>query len=269
MKDELFFNKFAAAGLTVALMFFGLPILVNTFYGGGGHHGPAAHEEEHDEANPLGLAYPIEFTLEGGGAAEVVEVDLGTMMAEASPAAGERAIAVCQACHSFEQGGANGTGPNLWGIVGADIASHAGYSYTGALSAMEGTWTYEKLDAFLENSQAYVPGTQMAQRIGKDDKRADILAYLSTLTSGEPMPFPEPAPAAEPAEEMAAADAEGEGADITVEDTASEGAMTESGAEALEQAGQVADEAEADAGEPADTATESDGQTNQGEIQED
>ncbi|NHK26354.1 cytochrome c family protein [Parvularcula flava] len=264
MKDELFFNKFAAAGLSVALMFFGLPILVNVFYGGGGHHGSAAHDGEHDESNPLGLAYPIEFTLEGGPAVAEAEVDLGTLLANASAAAGERGIAICQACHTFEQGGANGTGPNLWGVVGADVASHAGFSYTGALSGLGGTWTYEKLDAYLENSQAYVPGTQMAQRIGREEKRADILAYLATLTSGEPVPFPEPAPAAEPAEEMA----EAEGADITVEDTASEETMTESGQEALEEAGQLADEAEAETGEPADDATQSDGETNQGEIQE-
>ncbi|GGD12079.1 c-type cytochrome [Aquisalinus flavus] len=264
MKDELFFNKFAAAGLTVALMFFGLPILVNVFYGGG-HHGSAAHDEEIDESNPLGLAYPIEFTLEGGPAVEEAEVDLGTLLANANPAAGERAIAICLACHTFEQGGANGTGPNLWGIVGADIAAHAGFSYSGALSALEGTWTYEKLDAYLENSQGYVPGTQMVQRIGKEDRRADILAYLATLTSGEPVPFPEPAPAEAPAEDMA----EAEGADITVDDTASEETMTESGAEALEEAGQLADEAEDEAAQPETPATESDGETNQGEIQED
>lgn len=223
MQDELYWNKVAFVALATLLLFFGLPILVNAFYGGGGHGSPAAHEGEHgeehaEEGNPLGLAYPIEFTLEGGGAAEAApEADLGTLLAEASAASGERGVAICKACHTFEQGGANGTGPNLWGVIGRDIASEAGFSYTGALQAEEGVWTYEAMDAFLANSQAYVPGTAMAQRIGKADKRADILAYLSTLTSGTPVAFPQPmvqedVAEGEHGEDMAAA--EGEAAEL-------------------------------------------------------
>ena len=293
MKDPLFFNKAAGAVLTVALLFVGLPVLVNTFFGGGGHHGAGAHEGEVDETNPADLAYPIEFSLEASATEAAPEVDLGTLLAEASPEAGERAVAVCTACHTFEEGGANGTGPNLWGIMGRDIASESGFNYSGALAALEGEWTYEKMDPFLENSQSYVPGTQMAQRIGKDDKRADILAYLSTLTNGEPLPFPEPAPAPEEMADAGDAAAEGEGESAAAEgegapaDEATAAAgdtlegeatdvgeatpettepVTEAGEAAEAGAAHVDDQGETEAQPDVEEATQGDGETAQGEI---
>ncbi|WP_306251618.1 cytochrome c family protein [Parvularcula sp. IMCC14364] len=191
-QDPLFGNKLAAAALTAALLFVGLPILVYTFSGGahhGGHHG----DEHHDEANPLGLAYPIEFSFDASAVAAEPEIDLGTLLANATAQRGERSAAICRSCHTFEQGGANGTGPNLHGIVGKQVASVAGFAYSGALQEFGGVWTYERLDAYLENSSSYIPGTSMAQRIRKDEKRADILAYLQSQGSMN-VPFPAPAP---------------------------------------------------------------------------
>ncbi|MCI5046664.1 MAG: cytochrome c family protein [Aquisalinus sp.] len=191
-KDPLYWNKVAGALLLAGIFFFGLPILVYTFSGGahhGGHHG----EEHHDESNPLGLAYPIEFSFDASAVAAEPEVDLGTLLANASAQRGERGAAICRSCHTFEQGGANGTGPNLYGIVGKQVASVAGFAYSGALQEFGGVWTYERLDGYLENSSSYIPGTSMAQRIRKDDKRADILAYLQSQGSMN-VPFPAPAP---------------------------------------------------------------------------
>ena len=185
--DPLFFNKIAAAILVALLLVFGLPQLAKTLFGGG-HHG--GHEELH-------LAYCcVELETGGhGGGEEEAPFDLGAALAAADPAAGKRRSAICASCHTFEKGGAQGTGPNLWDIVGRDVGGVAGYGYTAALSGDGGQWTWERLDAYLKNSQDYMPGTAMVQRFPQDDRRVQILAYLGTL-SDNPVPFPAPVVAA-------------------------------------------------------------------------
>lgn len=191
-KDPLFGNKVAAAALLTLLIAFGLPIIINTMTTiFGGHHGG-----HHDEENPFGLAYtPAEIRIDGAGAAaeEEVPVDLGTLLANASAQRGERAAGLCKACHTFNAGEPNGIGPNLWNIVNRDVGGVSGFGYSQAVANAGGQWTYDRLDPYLENSAAYLPGTQMAQMIRKEEKRADILAFLQTL-SDDPVPFPEPAP---------------------------------------------------------------------------
>ncbi len=183
--DPLLFNKIAAAALTALLLVFGLPQLANALFGGG-HHG-GGHEELH-------LAYCcVELdTGSHGGGDEEPAFDLGAALAAADPAAGQRRSAICASCHTFEKGGRDGTGPNLWDIVGRDVANVSGFGYTAALQSAGGQWTYERLDGYLKNSQGYIPGTAMVQRLPQDDRRAQVLAYLSTL-SDNPVPFPAPA----------------------------------------------------------------------------
>lgn len=180
--DPLFFNKIAAAVLAAMLLIFGLPQLAGALFGGG-HHG--GDDELH-------LAYCcVELETEAGGGEAEKAYDLGGMMSEASMPAGERGSALCASCHSFDKGGPNGTGPNLWNILGRDVASVSGFNYSGALEAIEGEWTYEKLDQYIANSQEFVPGGAMVQRIGRDTKRAELLVYLGSL-SDDPMPYPAP-----------------------------------------------------------------------------
>lgn len=188
MKDPLFGNKVAAAALTTLLLAVGLPIIFGTLGKVfGGHHGHHGTEE-----NPFSLAYiPADIVIGGAEAAEVIEVSLGEMMASASVERGERAAGLCAACHTFTKGGADGIGPNLWDIVNREIGGVSGFAYSGAVAAQEGVWSYERLDPYLANSQAYIPGTIMAQMVRKDNKRADILAYLGSL-SDNPAPYPEP-----------------------------------------------------------------------------
>lgn len=186
MNDPLFGNKAAAAVLVALLLLFGLPILTEKLFGEheGGEHG-----------GEIKLAYPIDYGAEAGPAqTEAAKPDLGTLLASASASAGERRAALCKSCHNVEKGGPNGTGPNLWGVVGRPVASHEGFNYTPALKAFGGVWTYERLNSFLENSQSFVPGTAMTQRIAKPEQRAELLAYLRTL-SDNPVPLPKPASA--------------------------------------------------------------------------
>ncbi len=104
--------------------------------------------------------------------------------------AGKKLVKRCASCHGFAQGGPNKIGPNLWGIVGAAVAAHEGYSYSSALSAMGGEWSYEALDAFLAKPKDYAPGTKMTfAGIKKPGDRANIIGFLRML-SENPAPLP-------------------------------------------------------------------------------
>lgn len=102
---------------------------------------------------------------------------------QAQPASADRAaVKKCIACHSFEQGGANRVGPNLFGVVGRDIASAPGFSYSDALKGLPGTWTPDSLDAFVTNPKGVAPGTKMGFAGESDAQaRAAIIAYLTSL----------------------------------------------------------------------------------------
>jgi len=70
----------------------------------------------------------------------------------------------CGFCHTFKLGERTKAGPNLHAIFGKPAASVPGFSYSPALAAKrEGglVWTDEKLDQFLKDPDAFVPGTSM------------------------------------------------------------------------------------------------------------
>jgi len=113
-----------------------------------------------------------------------VEVPISELLLTASVDKGMKVAKKCAACHEFAQGAANKVGPALWGVVGRDIGSHAGFVYSGALSGLEGNWTAEKLNGFLENPKKYAEGTSMAfAGLRKPSDRADVIAYLQSLSN--------------------------------------------------------------------------------------
>src|SRR5690606_11873607 len=62
------------------------------------------------------LPSPAEDAGAGGGAAEAPQVEpIAVRLAAADPAKGEALTKACVSCHTFEQGGANKFGPNLYG----------------------------------------------------------------------------------------------------------------------------------------------------------
>ncbi len=118
------------------------------------------------------------------------EVDLATSLAAADVEAGTKVARKCAACHTFDEGGANRVGPPLWNIVNRAVAGVEGYSYSSALAGHDGVWNYENLDAFLAAPKTFAPGTKMSfAGIGKASERADLIAYLRTL-SDNPAPLP-------------------------------------------------------------------------------
>lgn len=121
---------------------------------------------------------------------EEEELDMAALLGAADPAAGEKTFGKCKACHSIEQGGPNKVGPNLWNVVDRDKAAIADFEYSGALSELEGEWTYENLYKFLKSPKDYAPGNKMTfGGLKKSEDRADVIAYLREQ-SDSPKPLP-------------------------------------------------------------------------------
>ncbi len=137
-------------------------------------------------------AYPIEGveTVGGGEKKEKLAEPILAMIASADVARGQKLSKACAACHSFDKGGANGVGPNLYGVVGAVKQAKSGYAYSGVMNANgENNWTYAALNKFLWKPKAYAPGTKMNYvGIKKPEDRAAMVAWLNTLGSNKPAP---------------------------------------------------------------------------------
>lgn len=129
-------------------------------------------------------------------AAEAASVPLPQLLAAASVEKGATQAKKCAACHNFQEGAGAKVGPDLYGIVDRPVASVAGFGYSAAMKAKGGEWTPLALNKFLTNPKADVPGTAMAfAGIGKEAERADLIAYLNSL-SHSPKPLPTAAAAA-------------------------------------------------------------------------
>lgn len=88
----------------------------------------------------------------------------------------------CADCHSLANPMRNKKGPGLFGVIGRTAGTVPGYAkYSDALKTANLRWTPDKLDAYITNSKATVPGTTMKFRGIRDAKeRADLLEFLST-----------------------------------------------------------------------------------------
>lgn len=96
--------------------------------------------------------------------------------------AGEKSAKKCAACHTFNDGGSNRIGPNLWGIGNAQPAAVSGFSYSSAMKEFDGVWDVENLLGYLENPRKFMPGTKMGfAGLRKEEERNNVVAYLLTL----------------------------------------------------------------------------------------
>ncbi len=98
------------------------------------------------------------------------------------PATGKLVFLQCQACHAVQPGAPALVGPDLAGVYGRKAGSLPGYDYSTALKNSGIVWTADRLDAWLTDPSALVPGTKMAfAGLASPVLRADVIAYLQTL----------------------------------------------------------------------------------------
>ncbi len=154
---------------------------------------------------PAKPGYEIEVKAEqpakGAGEAPAAAQPIEALLPTASAEHGAQVAKQCGICHTFQEGQSAKIGPNLYDIVGRDVASAAGFNYSAALKAKGGTWTFDALNKWLTDPRADVPGTAMTfAGLANEKQRADLIAYLDTL-SKKPVPLPTAAnPPAEGAE---------------------------------------------------------------------
>ena len=170
--DSFEWNKIAGALLGTCLLVFGLKLV------GGGLFSSEAPEKP-------GYVITVADTKAADGkpaAPAAPAVPLGTLLASADKASGEADTKACQACHDFTKGGPNKTGPDLYGVVGRNMGSVAGFEYSKDFEAMgHKPWDYETLNNWIKNPKELAKGTKMIfGGIANDKTRADILAYLAS-----------------------------------------------------------------------------------------
>lgn len=144
------------------------------------------------------LPLPAVPAAPAGGEAAAAPAGIDALLASADPAKGEQSFKKCQSCHSINSGGANGIGPNLYGIAGEKVAEgRGGFAFSDDLKAHGGNWDAATLDAWLKSPKAFAAGTKMTFAGLSDDKeRANVIAYLNA--QGGKLTIAAPA-AAEPA----------------------------------------------------------------------
>jgi len=185
MSGDLTGNKILGAVLATAFVIIGVREGTSILF--------ATHEPE-----KMGYFVDAPEEAAGGPAEVVLPPDWGTVMPTADLAAGEAAFARCKSCHTIDAGGANGIGPNLYGIAGRATAGHAGFAYSDAMTAHRGTnptWTLGELDQFITAPGRHVPGTKMSFAGIRDTAtRVNLIAWLRTQGStGMAIPAPDPA----------------------------------------------------------------------------
>ena len=124
-----------------------------------------------------------------GGGEQAGPEPIKPLLASANVDAGKDVAKKCAACHTFEKGGPNRVGPNLYGVFDEPVAEGRGFAFSEALKKKGGTWSADALNQWLWKPQSYVKGTKMTfAGLAKAKDRADMIAYLNSL-SDSPKPL--------------------------------------------------------------------------------
>jgi cytochrome c len=166
---------------------------------------------------PEKMGYAIEGVEEAGAGGAAAEVPIATLLPAADAAKGAEVFKKCAACHTINQGGANGVGPNLYGTLGEAIAQgKGGFAFSDALKAVGGSWNFENMNAWLTSPRKFAAGTKMTfAGLSNPQDRANVLAYINSQGSNLPLPAAPAAGAAGAAADKAKADTGGNTAAAT------------------------------------------------------
>ena len=168
--DELRLNKVFAGFLFAALLLMAGVKIADVM---------VPHQELAENAYVIKVA-------ETTDTAAAAPVDIGpepimALLASADLGAGEKLSKKCSACHVFDAGGQNKTGPALWNAVNRPLGASEGYAYSDALTDFGGAWDYASLNAFLAKPKGYISGTKMNfAGLKKPEDRANLIAWMRT-----------------------------------------------------------------------------------------
>ena len=159
---------------------------------------PSSAERRSSETPPAkpGFAVAVAEDTGGGAAAPDVPPDWGTVLQDGRRRRRPGRPPPSASPATTSTGRANGTGPNLYGVVGRKPGSQPGFAYSDgmkAFGAKQPVWDYEHLYEFLKGPQAYIAGTKMTfVGLKQPQDRINVIAYLHTLGSSLPIPAPNP-----------------------------------------------------------------------------
>lgn len=154
--NSFYFNKLAGAVLVSLLVLVGVNTAIHLFY----PKGTANLSKGRIVIAPEVAAPAPETT--AAAKPEEKEPPVESLLANANVEAGQNAAKSCGACHNFVKGAGTKVGPDLYGVVDRNIASEAGFSYSGALQQHKAEkWTFQNLYEWIKNPKAFIPGNNM------------------------------------------------------------------------------------------------------------
>jgi cytochrome c len=105
----------------------------------------------------------------------------GAALAAGDPVRGKMEFDRCTGCHVLT--GPGFAGPALAGVYGRKSGAVAGFHYSKVLGDGTIVWNEQSLDAFLAAPSKFAPGTSMFSQVPDAQDRADVIAYLKTLSA--------------------------------------------------------------------------------------
>jgi len=122
-----------------------------------------------------GLAFCSAISMLGGASAQMA-------LPAAKPVDGAALFKQqCGTCHTTDLSEPVRQGPPLVKVIGRPAGKFKDFHYSPALAGADFAWDESRLDAWLTDPQAVVPGAVMPYRQAKAETRAAIIAYLKEL----------------------------------------------------------------------------------------